>query len=158
LLWAALHDRYLGRYTHRVAITNARLLSVDDQAVVFRTRGQDTATVGPIEFIRRFLDHRLPKGFVKIRHGGLLSPTNVNSRLASAKAVLSADSRCDSSAKTGDTVCADPKIADLPWRDLLLALTGVDLKECPVCHARAVVRLPLPTVCRGPPAHASLPN
>jgi hypothetical protein len=149
--------RYLGRYTHRVAISNARLVSVDDQAVVFRTRGQDTATMGPLEFIRRFLDHRLPKGFVKIRHGGLLSPTNVNTRLASAKAVLSADDRSDSSVKTGDTVRADPKIAELPWADLLLALTGVDLKECPVCHARAVVRVPLTTECRGPPARA-LPN
>jgi len=70
--------RYLGHYTHRVAISNARLVSVDDHAVVFHTRGQDTATIGPAEFIRRFLDHRLPRGFVKICHGGLLSPTNVN--------------------------------------------------------------------------------
>lgn len=57
-------------------------------AVVFRTRGQDTVTVAPVEFIRRFLDHRSPKGFVRIRYGGLLSPINVNGRLAIAKTLL----------------------------------------------------------------------
>jgi Putative transposase len=146
--------RYLGRYTHRVAISNAHLVSVDDHAVVFRTRGQDTATVAPVEFIRRFLDHRLPRGFVKIRHGGLLSPTNVNGRLASAKAIIAGRDRCDSDGATVDTVGLVPKIAHLPWADLLLALTGVDLKDCPLCHARAVVRLPLPPDCRGPPDRA----
>ena len=149
--------RYLGRYTHRVAIGNSRLVSVDDHAVVFRTRGQDTATLDPVEFIRRFLDHRLPRGFVKIRHGGLLAPTNVNDRLASAKAALASNDRRDSNVEPTDHVRTDAKIADLPWTDLLLALAGVDLKECPVCHARAVVRVPLTTECRGPPAGA-LPN
>src|SRR5882672_5531301 len=149
--------RYLGRYTHRVAISNARLISVDDRAVVFRTRGQDTATLDPVDFIRRFLDHRLPRGFVKIRHGGLLAPTNVNGRLASAKAALAGGDRRGAGAATVDTVGLVPKIADLPWTDLLLALTGVDLKECPVCHTRAVVRVPLTTECRGPPVGA-LPN
>jgi hypothetical protein len=149
--------RYLGRYTHRVAIGNSRLVSVDDHAVAFRTRGQDTATLSPVEFIRRFLDHRLPSGFVKIRHGGLLAPTNVNGRLASAKAALAGGDHPGAGATTVATVGTLPKIADLPWADLLLALTGVDLKECPVCHARAVVRVPLTTECRGPPAGA-LPN
>lgn len=153
--------RYLGRYTHRVAISNARLVSVDDDAVVFRTRGPGTATLHPVEFIRRFLQHRLPRGFVKIRHGGLLSPGNVNGRLARAKDLLSSDDARP--AKTAAAVThrenLEPKTADLPWSDLLLALTGVDLKVCPACHAAAMVRLalPLPPDCRGPPPKA-LPN
>ena len=120
--------RYLGRYTHRVAIGNSRLVSVDDDAVVFRTRGQDVVALHPLEFIRRFLAHRLPRGFVKIRHGGLLAPTNVNDRLASAKAALASNDRRDSNVEPTDHVRTDAKIADLPWTDLLLALAGVDLE------------------------------
>ena len=62
--------RYLGRYTHRVAISNTRLVAIDDDTVVFRTRGGDIASFAPIEFIRRFLEHVLPKGFVKIQPHG----------------------------------------------------------------------------------------
>jgi hypothetical protein len=152
--------RYLGRYTHRVAISNARLLSMSDEAVVFRTRGENTATLTPIEFIRRFLDHILPRGFTKIRHGGLLAPTNVNGRLARAKDLLRqqsppapADQHDD---YTGDASEPLTRVADLPWMDLLFALTGIDLKVCPICHSRAVVRLPLPPDCRGPPGQLAV--
>ena len=58
--------RYLGLYTHRVAISNQRLLSVDDQQVVFRTKGKKTCRLTPLEFIHRFVQHVLPRGFVKI--------------------------------------------------------------------------------------------
>jgi hypothetical protein len=153
--------RYLGHYTHRVAISNARLLSADDDTIVFRTRGPNTVALHPVEFIRRFLDHRLPRGFVKIRHGGLLSPTNVNGRLARAKALLCQDDLRSASAASADVAAAhlEPKTVDLPWPDLLFALTGIDLRVCPACHSRAVVRFPLPRPpdCRGPPAKA-LPN
>jgi hypothetical protein len=60
--------RYLGLYTHRVAISNARLLDVRDDCITFRTRGQGTCSLPPDEFIRRFLLHVLPDRFVKIRH------------------------------------------------------------------------------------------
>jgi hypothetical protein len=143
--------RYLGRYTHRVAISNSRLVSIDDNAVVFRTRGQDTATLSPVEFIRRFLQHRLPTGFVKIRHGGVLAPTNVNGRLARAKQLLSLDVSAGPAVLTDDSHRSETDTADLPWADLLLVLTGLDLKLCPACGCRAVVRLPLPPDCRGPP-------
>src|SRR5690606_17529990 len=63
--------QYLGRYTHRVAISNSRLLDVTQDRVTFRTRGDGTATVTPVEFLRRFVQHVLPKGFHKIRHVGL---------------------------------------------------------------------------------------
>jgi hypothetical protein len=68
---------YLGRYTHRVAISSSRLLEVHDEAITFRTRGDNAVTVTPAEFIRRFLLHVLPSGFRKIRHYGLLSPTGI---------------------------------------------------------------------------------
>ena len=71
--------RYLGRYTHRVAISNHRLVSFNGDQVTFRWRDyahgnkQRLMTVSAEEFMRRFLLHVLPKGFVRIRHFGLLA-------------------------------------------------------------------------------------
>ena len=65
---------YLGRYTHRTAISNSRLVSVTDQSVTFRTKDGNTCTLHPHEFIGRFLLHVLPAHFVKLRHYGLLAP------------------------------------------------------------------------------------
>jgi putative transposase len=70
---------YLGRYTHRVAISNHRLVSLADGQVTFRWRDsahhneQKLMTLSLDEFLRRFLLHLLPKGFVRIRHFGLLA-------------------------------------------------------------------------------------
>ena len=75
---------YLGRYTHRVAISDNRLLAVSDEAVTFKTRGEKTATVTPDEFIRRFLLHVLPKNFRKIRHFGLYASAHVKTDLVRA--------------------------------------------------------------------------
>jgi hypothetical protein len=79
---------YLGRYTHRVAISSARLRSISDEQIVFRTRGEQTCSLTPEEFIRRFLLHVLPHQFFKIRHYGLLAPGNVNTRLLRAQQLL----------------------------------------------------------------------
>jgi len=79
---------YLGRYTHRVAISDSRLLEVTDCTVRFRTRGRGTAELSREQFVRRFLLHVLPKGFVKIRHYGLFAPSNVNTRLPIAASDL----------------------------------------------------------------------
>jgi hypothetical protein len=153
--------RYLGRYTHRVAINNRRLLSIDDHAVLFETRGGKTASLPPLEFIRRFLQHRLPKGFTKIRHSGLLAPKNVNTALARAKELLAPASAPSHQLLPGvgaadnDDSSATP-IADLPWKELLFRLTGFDVDLCPACGLRTLVRLPLPEA-RGPPPR-SLPN
>jgi hypothetical protein len=71
--------RYLGRYTHRVAISNHRLVAFDGDNVTFRWRDyahgnvQRTMTVSAEEFIRRFLLHVLPKSFVRIRHFGFMA-------------------------------------------------------------------------------------
>jgi Putative transposase len=74
--------RYLARYTHRVAISNGRLLSLEQGRVSFRWRDSKdsnrmkTMTLDAVEFIRRFLLHILPSGFVKIRHFGFLANRN----------------------------------------------------------------------------------
>jgi hypothetical protein len=152
--------RYLGRYTHRVAISNARLVSVDDQAVVFRTHGSDTASLSPTEFIGRFLQHVLPNQFVKIRHFGLMASGNVNTRLkraadlVPATANASADGQDDGD-DDGDSLpsvgAVDP---NLSWPELLLALTGKDVLLCPRCQQRTIVRQPLPPT-RAPPCKAA---
>jgi hypothetical protein len=80
--------QYLGRYTHRVAISDQRLVEVSDERVVFRTRGAQTASVTPHEFIRRFLLHVLPKGFHKIRHLGLYASSRLYSELVTAHRLL----------------------------------------------------------------------
>jgi hypothetical protein len=86
--------RYLGRYTHRVAISNTRLLSHQNGRVQFRYKDYADAGRKKVmgltaeEFIRRFLLHILPKGFVRIRHYGLLASRHVATRLASCRRLL----------------------------------------------------------------------
>jgi predicted Zn-ribbon and HTH transcriptional regulator len=75
---------YLGRYTHRVGIANSRLLDVTGERVVFRTRGDATETLHPVEFLGRFVQHVLPDGFHKIRHVGLYA----SPQLAAARKLL----------------------------------------------------------------------
>jgi hypothetical protein len=134
--------QYLGRYTHRVGISNHRLISVTKDAVTFRTRGEATATLTPQEFLRRFLLHVLPHGYVKLRHFGLLAPANVNTKLAAARTVLKARP----SAAPSEQVPAPPKPEGAPptWRELLLRLTGLDVTCCQKCGG-AIVSRPLRT-------------
>lgn len=79
---------YLGRYTHRVGISDSRLLAVTDAAVTFATRNGKTATLDPVEFLERFLQHVLPGGFHKIRHGGLYADAKAGGKLERARALL----------------------------------------------------------------------
>ncbi len=88
--------KYLARYTHRVAISNGRLLSLDNGQVRFRWRDSrhnnrsSIMTLDAVEFIRRFLLHVLPAGFVKIRHLGLLANRNRRQALALCRFHLNA--------------------------------------------------------------------
>jgi len=89
---------YLARYTHRVAISNSRLISLDKRGVTFRFKdyrgsGQAryrTMTLDPDEFIRRFLLHVLPKGFHRIRHYGLLASAGCKANIARARVLMAA--------------------------------------------------------------------
>lgn len=86
--------KYLARYTHRVAISSGRLVSLQDGKVSFRWKDyahdsqQKTMTLEAVEFIRRFLQHVLPKGFVRIRHYGFLSNRMRQKKLALARSLL----------------------------------------------------------------------
>lgn len=125
---------YLGRYTHRVGISNRRLVSLDERGVTFRTYGEQTVTLAPDEFLRRFVLHVLPKGFVKIRHHGLMAPSNVSTRLAAARSLLE---------RAPSPAVPDAPRSPVDFRELLLALTGVDLRRCPRCAQLAMRRHPL---------------
>jgi hypothetical protein len=148
--------RYLGHYTHRVAISNSRLLHLDDQTVVFRTRGHGRTACHPVEFIRRFLEHVLPPRFVKIRHFGLFAAVHVHTRLANARRLLATSAVGIPPDHTAPS--PSPHAPDAPpFAALLFELTGIDLARCPTCHRRTMVRRPLPSDCRGPPRHPSPP-
>jgi len=118
---------YLGRYTHRVALSNGKLLEVTNDRVVIRTRGDGRAAMSPVELLRRFTRHVLPKGFHKIRHFGLYAQRPV------------------------DPLAASPSI-HITYVQQLCRLTGRDITRCPRC-AGALSPRPLPTA-RAPP-HAS---
>ena len=89
---------YLARYTHRVAISNSRLIVLDERGVTFRYKdyrrnGQAryrTMTLSADEFIRRFLLHVLPKGFQRIRHYGLMASASCKTNIARARELIAA--------------------------------------------------------------------
>jgi hypothetical protein len=86
--------RYLGRYTHRVAISNHRLVAFDGERVTFhwkdyaRDGQRRTMTLTAMEFLRRFIQHVLPRGFVRIRHFGYLASACRTARLTLARTLL----------------------------------------------------------------------
>ena len=86
--------RYLGRYTHRVAISNHRLLAFDGEHVTFCWKdyahgdARRTMTLTAMEFLRRFVQHILPRGFVRIRQSGFLANTCRVARVALARTLL----------------------------------------------------------------------
>ena len=133
--------RYLGQYTHRVGLSNQRLVAFDGREVTFRTRGDARVTLEVDTFLRRFVLHVLPKGFVKIRHHGLFAASNVHTKLANARARLTATAAAATATATGDPTPVPRAPRD--FRDLLLALNGVDLRHCSRCGAFALVRVPL---------------
>lgn len=132
---------YLGRYTHRVGISNQRMLGFDDQGVRFLTKNGNSECVPPEEFIRRFLQHVLPSGFVKIRHYGLLAPANVNTKLQAALRLLSPP---PVPPLAQSTVSDTSTSAETPtWEDRLLALTGIDVRVCRHCGGSRLQMHPL---------------
>jgi hypothetical protein len=138
--------QYLGRYTHRVGLSNNRLVSATDTTVTFFTWGEQTAELPPHEFLRRFLQHVLPDGFVKLRHYGLLAPGNVNTKLVAARRVL--ETRAPRAPTTTASAAARDTTVDVEdWRALLLRLTGVDVTRCRKCGgaicARPLARVPV---------------
>ena len=116
---------YLARYTHRVAIANSRIKAFKDATVTFSAKNRkkkrtESVTLSAVEFIRRFLLHSLPKGFVRIRHYGFLANRNRQANLAAIKALLGlapAAQECSTSLE-----------------EMMCRLTGVDISACPCCN------------------------
>lgn len=133
--------RYLGRYTHRVAIANHRIVSIRGGRVSFTIKDykdgarKKTMTLEAVEFLRRFLLHVLPKRFVRIRHYGLCASRNVNTKLATARRLLEPDPPAESSP------CAAPATEPSSWWERFRDHTGIDVMACPGCGARLVRRL-----------------
>jgi hypothetical protein len=125
---------YLGRYTHKVAISNHRLLRLEDGKVAFRWRDyrhgnrNKVMTLEAGEFLRRFLLHILPEGLVRIRYFGLLANRHRAETLAVCRQLLAT---------------AQPNTPDDPvrqnWREQYQQLTGMDLSLCPECGAGHLV-------------------
>ena len=114
---------YLGRYTHRVGISNSRFVKVTELEVTFTTKDGQVITLDPVTFLQRFVQHILPDGFKKIRHAGLYASPKA---LALAKAHLKAPDR---------SVTPHPT-----WQEALLDLTGRDVSVCSACGERLASR------------------
>lgn len=116
---------YLGRYTHRVAVSNQRIISLKDGLVTFtcknrKTNRIDTITIDAVEFIRRFLLHALPQGFVRVRHFGFLANRNKTANLAKLRRLL-------------DLPPQKGKAVEQSMEEMIRELTGIDITTCPCC-------------------------
>jgi len=124
--------RYLSRYTHRIAISNRRLISADHKGVTFKVKDYriegpgryTTMTLDTGEFIRRFLIHVLPKGFHRIRHYGLLANGQRAANIARARELLAMPAPAKASAPTKSATPDEPRVLPRP---------------CPCCGGRMIV-------------------
>src|SRR3954454_4091022 len=124
--------RYLSRYTHRVAISNRRLIAADDAGIAFRWKDYringparwKTMRLHPHEFIRRFLMHVLPKGFHRIRHYGLFANANRAGNIATARALLNVVPPATAQQEQPDIATDTPRVLPCP---------------CPRCGGRMIV-------------------
>jgi hypothetical protein len=129
---------YVGRYTHRVAISNNRLLDIEDGTVTFRWKdyrdenAQKTMTLAADEFIRRFLLHVLPPGLQRIRYYGLLGNRHRQEKLAQCRQLLQMEPEASSDSDVE---------APSDYRDRSEALTGLSLHQCPVCHSGRMINV-----------------
>ena len=124
---------YLGQYTHRIAISNYRLMKIEDDKVFFKVRDNDNpgeskvTSVHVKEFMRRFLLHVLPKAYVRIRHFGLLGnrykkvKIGLIRKLKNIKEVVKA-------------------VVDETWQEAIKRLTGIDPDRCPQCSSSSLFK------------------
>ncbi len=116
---------YLGRYTHRIAISNARILDVKPEGITFSMKDYKSGchqnmTLDPVEFIRRFLMHVLPDRFVKIRHYGLLSNRSKKVKLTICRNLIKRN-------------YPKAQLEGLSSAQILLKLFNIDISKCPKC-------------------------
>ncbi len=124
---------YLGRYTHRVALSNDRILSAHSGEVTFTYRDRKNQNQLKLmklkaeEFIRRFLLHVIPKGFMRVRHFGFLA-NHSKDRLSKCRKLLG-------------LAPALPKLSQSSTYELMRTLTGIDVTRCPLCQKGTLVFL-----------------
>jgi hypothetical protein len=129
---------YLARYTHRVAISNNRLLNIQDGPVTFSWKDYrhpdqpKTMALEAGEFIRRFLLHVLPDGFMRIRHYGFLGNRHRRAKIARCRELLGLA-----------PVIPITSVPPSDYRDRYQALTGKSLYDCPACGRGHMVRVEL---------------
>ncbi|ASY60874.1 IS91 family transposase [Sinorhizobium sp. CCBAU 05631] len=139
---------YVGRYTHRVAISNNRLIDIEDGKVAFRWKDyrhgdrQKVMTVSADEFIRRFLLHVLPEGFHRIRYYGFLGNRYRAQKLACCRDLLGMPVPEPSDSRP-------PK----DYRDRYEELTGRSLRQCPACHQGQMIIIEIFDGVTGPPRY-----
>jgi hypothetical protein len=125
---------YLGRYTHRVAISNNRIVSIENGKVTFTYRDRKrngevkNMTLDAGEFIRRFLLHVLPNGFMKIRYFGFLANTNKNKCIPLLRKLI-------------DPNACLPEDLKETVQEMMLRLTGVDITCCPQCQKGTMTKV-----------------
>lgn len=135
--------KYLGRYTHRVALSNSRITAIEEGNVIFKWKDykekgqQKTMKLTATEFIRRFLLHVLPKGFCKIRYYGIFALRNRNEVLLKCKKTLSYNFQ-------------KSKLTELSWQHALKVTTGIDVTKCTVCKTGNMVTTALLQRYRAP--------
>ena len=138
---------YLGRYTHRIAIGNHRILKMEDEQIFFLWSDyadgnkKKTMKLEASEFIRRFLLHVLPEKFVKVRYYGLLANRKSDTMLSRCRRLLA----CSSKPKKGSP--------SETWQEFLLRTCGLDLLTCPYCKKGRMIKkeVLLPVRCNSPP-------
>ena len=117
--------KYLARYTHRVAIANSRIKKLENAMVSFTAKNRkknrtEQVTITAVEFIRRFLLHSLPKGFVRIRHYGFLANRNRTANLNIIRRLMG---------------LSPPKAKEMDsFEEMMRKLTGTDITICPCCN------------------------
>jgi hypothetical protein len=116
---------YLARYTHRVAIANSRIMALKDGMVTFKVKNRkknrtEPITISAVEFIRRFLLHSLPDGFVRIRHYGFLANRNRSENLKAIRQLMGLPD--------------PPEKQTASVEHIMRELTGIDITLCPCCH------------------------
>ncbi len=125
---------YLGRYTHRVAISNNRIIKIDNGKIVFTYRDRQEnnekkiMTLDANEFIRRFLLHVLPKGFMKIRYFGFLANVKKKEYIPIIRQLI--EPMAELPEKTKETV-----------QQTMLRVTGIDITCCPQCQKGKMIKV-----------------
>ena len=133
---------YLGRYTHKIAISNHRLLEITDKRIVFKYKNYKTGefnqqmSLAPVEFIRRYAQHILPHGFVRIRHNGILASRNKRVDLNKAKEFF-------------NLTAWEPKCVS--WEVIAKQKLRINPNTCPKCKLQSLELLEVILPERGPP-------